>query len=310
MGEDAAKAEPGRAQQAALARAQQLLAGARRLVVLTGAGVSAESGVLTFRGSEGLWRRYRPEQLATPEAFARQPRLVWEWYAWRRELVSRCRPNPAHRALARAALRAASRASAPSLPAERQPAAGSAPAPAHAPAARDGSTGAGAPPLRIITQNVDGLHALAARELAAELGCSPGPALPLELHGNLFSVRCTGCGVRRPHREPIDASSRERLPRCAGCGALLRPDVVWFGEPLDPGLLAAAFTAAAEAELCLVVGTSGVVQPAASVALTALEAGGALIEINPEPTPLSALATVALRGPAGTLVPALLGSGG
>src|SRR5512147_2326155 len=122
---------------------------AKRVVVLTGAGVSAESGIPTFRGADGLWRRHRAEDLATPEAFARDPRLVWEWYQWRRDLVAACVPNAAHRALARLAL------------------------------SRDGVT--------LATQNVDGLHARAAREAAG--GDDPARALPLELHGSLFATR-------------------------------------------------------------------------------------------------------------------------
>lgn len=238
-------------------RARAVLAAARRPIALTGAGVSAESGVPTFRGPGGLWRRHRPEDLATPEAFARDPRLVWEWYAWRREIVRGCRPNAAHRALARWARGRA---------------------------------------VTLVTQNVDGLHAEAAREA--------GSPPPIELHGSLFRTRCTGCDARRAARAPLDLSAA--LPACAECGALLRPDVVWFGEPLDDGLLARAFRAAASADACLVVGTSAIVHPAASVAVASLRAGAALVEVNPEPTPLSAHAAVALRRPAADVVPGIL----
>jgi NAD-dependent deacetylase len=245
----------------ALARARAALHDARRVVVFTGAGVSAESGVPTFRGAGGLWNSLRAEELATPEAFARDPRLVWEWYAWRRGLVARCAPNAAHHAIARFA------------------------------ASRDGVT--------VVTQNVDGLHQRAARDA--------GAGDVVALHGALFGTRCTRCDHRAaPDEAPVDASSRETLPRCPACGALLRPDVVWFGEPLDPAPLARAFDAASRADACLVVGTSALVQPAASVATTAARAGASLVEVNAEATPLSRLATVSLRGAAAALVPELL----
>lgn len=248
-----------------LERGRQRVAAARSLVALTGAGVSAESGVPTFRGEEALWERFRPEELATPQAFRDDPVRVWRWYAWRRDRVARSAPNAAHRALARVA--AAGR-------------------------------------LTIVTQNVDGLHGLAADELDAEADRSR--ARPLELHGSLFRVRCTGCDRRRPHREPLRVEDASTLPRCRSCGALLRPDVVWFGEPLDASLLETAYEAAAAADLCLVVGTSAVVHPAAGIATVTVRAGGELLEVNPEATPLSAIATISLRAPAAEAVPALL----
>ena len=250
----------------ALERARALVEVARRIVVLTGAGISAESGVPTFRGAGGLWKSHRPEELATPEAFARDPRLVWEWYAWRRGLVAGCEPNEGHRALARRALDAPGR-------------------------------------LALVTQNVDGLHHRAAREAAP--GGDPAPAYPLELHGAIHRDRCSGC-ARTSDAVPVDASSAEALPRCASCGALLRPDVVWFGEPLDEAVLRSAFETARGADLCLVVGTSAVVRPAASVPLATLQAGGRIVEVNPDPTPLSEHADVVLRGGAASILPALL----
>lgn len=256
-GPDRPAAEPD------LARAAALFRDAQRIVVVTGAGVSAESGVPTFRGREGLWRDHRPEDLATPAAFRRDPRLVWEWYAWRRSLVASCSPNPAHRALAE-------------LQARKEAA--------------------------ILTQNVDGLHALALEEVAS--GAAEGRLL--ELHGSLFRVRCTACPWKTSRREPVDASSAATLPRCPGCGALARPGVVWFGEALDPDVLEEAFRLASSADICLVVGTSAVVQPAASLPLATARAGGVLVEVNPEPTPLTELAAVSLRGPAGAVLPRLL----
>jgi NAD-dependent deacetylase len=254
------------------ARARDLVERADRILVLTGAGVSAESGVPTFRGAEGLWREYRPEELATPSAFARDPRLVWEWYDWRRRRVQECRPNAAHRALAALALTSAGR-------------------------------------VRIATQNVDGLHAIAAREMAASLGRSRAGAdhaAPLELHGSLFRVRCMVCSSRRAHHDPIDATSRDSLPRCSSCNALLRPDIVWFGEPLDDMVLSEAVDRARTADVCLVVGTSAVVQPAASLAMVTKRAGGSVIEVNPESTPLTPVADVSIRATAADVVPKIV----
>jgi NAD-dependent deacetylase len=250
-----------------------LLRDASSVVILSGAGVSAESGVPTFRGPGGLWRSHRPEELATPGAFRGDPRLVWEWYAWRRERVSECAPNPGHRAVAAWQL------------------------------ARSG--------VYVVTQNVDGLHERAMLEALGETdgGGAPRPeVLPLELHGSLFRVRCTQCSYRQPHRGPVDASSLSTLPTCPRCASLLRPDVVWFGEALDPRVLSRAFELARRADVCLVVGTSAVVHPAASVPLATLEGGGRIVEVNPDPTPLSESAWVAIRGPSGEVLPALLSS--
>jgi NAD-dependent deacetylase len=227
-------------------------------VIFTGAGVSAESGVPTFRGAGGLWRSFRAEDLATPEAFARDPRLVWEWYGWRRDLIGGCEPNAAHRAIAELG------------------------------SSRDGVT--------IATQNVDGLHAAAG---------SPQRAL-LELHGSIFRVRCTRCDWRADDRSTVDATSVETLPRCAVCGALARPDVVWFGESLDAAVLGAAFDASERADVCLVIGTSGVVHPAAGLAGITRRHGGAVIEVNPDRTPITSIATVSIRSGAVDAVPALL----
>lgn len=248
-------------------RARRWVREAERIVVLTGAGISAESGVPTFRGDGGLWRTYRAEELATPGAFARDPRLVWEWYGWRRERVAACEPNAAHLALARLALD------------------------------RDG--------VRIVTQNVDGLHTAAARAAAGER--DPEPALPIELHGSIFRVRCTACGTRREDRGPIAADREDSLPRCGRCGSLLRPDVVWFGEALDPALLDEAARAAADADLCLVVGTSGIVHPAAGLPALTRAGGGRIVEVNPHPTPISDAAELCIRAPAAVAVPGITG---
>jgi NAD-dependent deacetylase len=253
-----------------LAEARALLERAESIVVLTGAGVSAESGVPTFRGQGGLWKSRRPEEIATPEAFARDPRLVWEWYAWRRSVVGRCAPNAAHLALARLALGrgAIERTSA-----------------------------------RIVTQNVDGLHHRAADLTAA--GADPMPAYPIEVHGAIHRDRCSACARRTPPLPNIDTTSVDRLPHCERCGGLLRPDVVWFGEALDADLLTSAIDAAARADVCLVVGTSAVVYPAAGLPEATLAQGGSMIEVNPDTTPLTSRATVSLRGKATELLPDL-----
>lgn len=230
------------------------IASARAIAILTGAGLSQESGVPTFRGADGLWRHYRAEELATPEAFARDPRLVWEWYDWRRSVIARAEPNPAHRALAELENRI--------------------------------------PDFALLTQNVDGLEERA--------GCRN----VFRLHGNIWLLRCVGCGREEKNRTVPLA---ELPPHCS-CGALLRPGVVWFGEALPAQVLEQAVAAAARAEVFLVVGTSAVVQPAASLPLVAKQAGARVIEINAECTPLSSLADAGYYGPAGEILPQLIRS--
>jgi len=247
--------------------AKRALAKALRVVVLTGAGVSAESGVPTFRGAGGLWKQFRAEDLATPIAFGRDPRLVWEWYGWRRAEVGRCRPNPAHLALARWML------------------------------SRAGVT--------LVSQNVDDLHERAAREVALEAEAS-ARALPIKLHGSLFHDRCARCN-HRVAGGAVDATGLETLPHCAECGGLMRPDVVWFGEMLPARAVEAAFAAAADAEACLVIGTTGAVYPAAGVAHAAKASGASVVIVDPGPTELDGIADVRLRGAAGDIVPRILG---
>ncbi len=244
-----------------LERARGLVAGADRVVALTGAGISAESGVPTFRDAGGLWRSHRPEELATIGAFERDPRTVWEWYEWRRGFAAECEPNDGHRALARFFL---------------------------------GRGAAG-----IVTQNVDGLHTRAALDEAGD--GPPDAALPIEIHGAIARDRCNACGLRAD-AEPLG----ESLPRCAACGGMRRPDVVLFGEMLDGELLARAHALAERADLCLVIGTSAVVYPAAGIPLATLRGGGSIIEVNPEPTELTGAAAVAVRGAAGVVLPVLL----
>ena len=221
------------------------------IVVLTGAGVSAESGVPTFRGEDGLWKSYRAEELATPGAFARDPVLVWEWYDWRRQVCAGTEPNPAHAAIA-----GLDRALSHFL---------------------------------LVTQNVDGLHARA------------GSKRIVELHGNIFRACCTRCGTVM---DDLAVPLEEIPPKC-GCGALLRPDVVWFGEGLPETALRQAFEVSSACDLMLVVGTSAVVQPAASVPLLAKQAGAKVIEINPDATPITPFVDLHLEGKAAEILPPL-----
>jgi NAD-dependent deacetylase len=225
---------------------------AKKIVVLTGAGISAESGVPTFRGADGLWQRYRAEELATPDAFAADPQLVWEWYDWRRGIINKAEPNAGHLAIAEM---------------ERI-----------------------FPLFSLITQNVDGLHRRA------------GNKKIIEIHGNLWQLRCVRDGrVLEDLRVPLPV-----IPPLCECGALLRPHVVWFGETLDQGDLAQAYSLIEACDLLLVVGTSAVVQPVASFPLIAKEAGARVFEVNKDPTPLSSLADAVFQGKAGEILPALL----
>jgi len=225
----------------------------RHVAALTGSGISAESGVPTFRDSQsGLWSKFKPEDLATPEAFQRNPKLVWEWYAWRRELVSRAQPNPGHVAL---------------VELERR-----------------------VPQLSLITQNVDGLHQRA------------GSRNAIELHGNISRTKCLEENVLVETWEESEVTP----PRCPGCGGHLRPDVVWFGEALPPAALERALAASQSCDLFFSIGTSTLVHPAASLPFVALQHGAMVVEINPDPTPLTGQARHALRGPAGAVLPALL----
>ncbi len=219
------------------------------IVVLTGAGVSAESGVPTFRGENGLWKKFRPEELATPYAFMKDPKTVWEWYEYRRGIIIDKEPNPAHIAITN--LEAAF---------ER---------------------------FHLITQNVDGLHLKA------------GTKKVIELHGNLFRARCTDCSRKY---DPLEHPLKEIPPRCE-CGSLLRPDVVWFGEQIPPELLQQSFELSGNCDLMIVVGTSGVVQPAASMPLIAKQSGAYVVEINPETTPITPFSDLFLKGKAGDILP-------
>lgn len=233
-----------------LDKAREILAGARSLLVLTGAGVSAESGVPTFRGADGLWNNEELMRLATPEGFARDPRRVWEWYDARRRHIAICAPNPAHHAIAAMEQRF--------------------------------------PRFLLATQNVDGLHQIA------------GSRRMIELHGSLWRVHPVGTAGpgAEDRRVPI-----EPIPPRDEQGRLLRPGVIWFGERLPPSAMEELYEFMdLGVQALLVVGTSGAIGYIHGIVDQLAAGGTAVIEVNPEPTPLSALATVTLRGPAGEVM--------
>jgi NAD-dependent deacetylase len=228
---------------------------ASRITVMTGAGISAASGVPTFRGPEGLWKNFAPEQLATPEAFRRDPALVWEWYNWRRELIAKCLPNAAHAVLAAWSLR------------------------------YSGFT--------LITQNVDGLHERA------------GTANVIRFHGSIWEVLCwQGCSSAPPRWRDESVPFPNLPPPCPYCGGVLRPGVVWFGEGIDPAVLARSYEAA-KCEVFLAVGTSATVYPAAGLAGEARSGGAFTVEINPDVTPNSRTVDLAIQGRAEDVLPAV-----
>ena len=238
-----------------LAGAARLLREARNVGVLTGAGISAESGIPTFREAmTGLWATFDPEELATMEAFRRQPRMVWEWYAERRKRIGEARPNPGHLALVELERRVGS--------------------------------------FTLITQNIDGLHQAA------------GSRNVVELHGNIRRVKCAG---EDTVVERWDETG-ELPPRCAVCGDHLRPDVVWFGELLPEAALQRAWQVAEECDLFLSIGTSNLVEPAAALPWLAHRSGATVLVINPTTEGQRHGAGIHhLQGPAGELLPALVG---
>ena len=224
------------------------LARARSVMVLTGAGMSAESGIPTFRDAQsGIWSKYRPEELATPAAFAADPARVWQWYEERRKRVREAQPHAGHRALVEL----------------------------------EGLVGE----VNVVTQNVDGLHQLA------------GSGKVWELHGNILRSKCHLS--QRPIGHEWVADSPQSPPRSPFVeGGLARPDVVWFGEALPTAAVEAAVAAATRCDFCISIGTTSLVQPAASLPLYALDHGAPLVEINPEATPLSPHANQSIRGKA------------
>jgi len=235
-----------------IALAASLLAVADRIVVLTGAGISAESGLPTFRGSDGVWKSLRPEVLARVDGFTRDPATSWAWYQHRRRAYAGAQPNDGHRALAELARRR--------------------------------------PGLTLVTQNVDRLHQRA------------GSTDVIELHGNAVENHCFRCGEPAGHV----ALETDDLVPCRVCGGWLRPSVVWFGEMLPVEALDRATQAARRCSVFMSVGTSAQVYPAAQLPVLAHHSGASVIEINPEPTPISHLARLVFRDPAGSVLPAIV----
>ena len=238
-----------------LEQAADVLHSAKRVCVLTGAGVSAESGVPTFRASDGLWEGHRIEDVATPFGFQRDPGLVWKFYNARRANVKTVKPNPGHSALVKLEERWGDK-------------------------------------FTVVTQNVDGLHRVA------------GTKNLLEIHGSLYRTRCTGCREVKDQR----LETLPDLPMCQ-CGSMLRPDIVWFHEALPDDVWSAAQFAASKCDVLLVVGTSAVVHPAASlipIAQRTRTPGATVIEVNLTRTEASHLADIGLYGPSGEVLPKLV----
>jgi len=273
------------AQSKSITQAKKLLKEAKKVCVLTGAGISAESGIKTFRDAGGLWEDHAVEDVATPEGFTRDPKLVWRFYNARRKSADVAAPNAAHLTLARL-----------ELAKQRQSKQKSYPVLGHGEGNGNGNgngNGTGhhkSAVFTLLTQNIDGLHQQA------------GSTNVVELHGSIWKVRCTKCGLittDHPIELPI-------LPKCEACSALLRPHVVWFGENLESEILEKAEAAALACDLFLVIGTSAIVHPAASYPLLAAQRKVPVIEINLENTPVTAVSAVTLLGKAGELLPKLV----
>lgn len=239
--------------------AADLVRDARYVVILTGAGVSKESGVPTFREAmDGLWSHYDPQQLATPHAFRANPQLVWEWYEWRRSLVSESMPNAGHMALAQLE--------------QLHPG-----------------------DILTVTQNVDDLHERA------------GSQRIVHLHGNIARNKCfDSCQGEPTLLDTLDATNDSKPPRCPYCGGMVRPDVVWFGETLPVHAINRAIEASQLCDVMLVIGTSGLVNPAAQLPILAAQNGASIIEVNPDTTPITPLAKVKLTGASGELLPQVI----
>lgn len=225
---------------------------AKNVTLLTGAGISVESGIPTFRDSRtGLWNQYKPQDLATPKAFLENPALVWQWYEWRKKLIDSSSPNPGHCSIVELEKHFTN--------------------------------------FWLITQNIDGLHQAA------------GSQDVIELHGNIHRARCIKENKLVDHWD-----FENEIPICPDCKAPVRPDVVWFGESLNPASIQKAVYASQNCDLFFSVGTSGIVEPAASLPFEALRHGAKVIEINPQPTPLTIYATYYFSHSAATFLPALI----
>ena len=231
------------------------LRAAKHVAVLTGAGISAASGIPTFRGASGMWKQFRPEQLATLEAFERDPQTVWEWYDWRRQIIAKAEPNAGHHVLARWQSRF--------------------------------------PTFTLITQNVDGLHERAGNDV-------------LRYHGSIWRMQCSArCPLAGDGWDDWRAPLPELPPPCPHCGAMARPGVVWFGEPIPPSVMRDASRAAADCDVFLTIGTSSVVYPAAGLVHEAAHHGAFTVEINTQATEASPAVHLMLEGPAEQLLPTI-----
>lgn len=224
--------------------------GAKKIVFVTGAGISQESGIPTFRGKDGYWKKYDPMQLATIDAFYQNPKLVWEWYEERRKNIFAAQPNNGHLAIAELA--------------------------AH----KD---------VIVLTQNIDGLHQKA------------GSKKVFELHGSIIRIKCTVCD----YTDDVTTSFDFLPPKCK-CGNMLRPDVVWFGEPLPQDVWTNAIMHAQSCDVMVIAGTSLVVSPANTLPLYAKQNGVVLIEVNPERTLLSEDMDLSLRETSANVIPHLV----
>lgn len=246
--------------QETIQQAADLIKNAERIAVLTGAGVSKESGVPTFRDAmEGLWAKYDPQQLATPQAFKSDPKLVWDWYTWRRGLASKAKSNPGHIALAEL---------------EKHN-----------------------PTTTIITQNVDDLHEQA------------GSSDVVHLHGNIAQNKCFDDCQGDPTIIDVESFTWDREngpPACPHCGAWVRPNVVWFGEMLPTDNLERAKQLSTACDVMIVVGTSGLVTPAATMPTYAKHGGAKVIEVNPDYSMITRIADVKLEGPSGEMLPPVI----
>ncbi len=235
-----------------LLKAREIIDGSDRITVLTGAGISAESGIPTFRGTDGTWNEVNPETVATPQAFKNDPVHVWKWYDQRREIIDKARPNQGHFALSEI---------------ERT---------------KEKFT--------LITQNIDGLHQVA------------GSQNIIEIHGNIWEIKCEKCGlVIKNYETPLT----ELPPICRKCEGIMRPNVVWFGEIIPMEVIDSALFAIEQSALIIIIGTSGIVEPAASMGLMAKQSGKKVIEINLEKTFNTGICDISIQAKAGEVLPLL-----
>jgi NAD-dependent deacetylase len=235
-------------------RAAKDILHSKKTIAFTGAGISVESGIPDFRGAQGLWQKYDPEEYAHIQAFYSNPDKVWLMIKEMFSLIMAAKPNPAHMGLAEL---------------ERMGLLSS-----------------------VITQNVDGLHQAA------------GNTNVIEFHGTHRTLSCLKCSTKI---EGTSLTLEDLPPRCSRCSSLLKPDVVFFGEPIPWEAQIMSFKESKSCKAVLVIGTSAVVYPAATIPITAKERGAIVIEINTEPTPLTnQISDYLICGSAGEIIPAIV----